>query len=190
MRRSRPVGLLLIAGLAGALIVASPLRAALRRAAAAPRCTTGQLHLSLGGGAGAGMSQQRTGVQMRNVGRRACTLDGYPGVSWVTGRHGHQVGPAAQRARLRSHPRTVTLAPGRLASAGLDIVEGDGGLPASRCHPEPVAGLRVYPPGDRTPLYLRLTYEDPAGVCTSPTTFSTLSVGPMVSGAQPGDGGR
>ena len=44
-------------------------------------CTTSDLAVSLGGGTGAGMDQDHTGLQLRNTGSSACTLYGYPGVS-------------------------------------------------------------------------------------------------------------
>ena len=132
------------------------------------------------------MSQLHTGLQLRNVGQSSCTLYGYPGVSWVGGSHGPQVGPAATRSQTPV-PSTVTLAPGGLASAALDIIEGDGGLPTSQCHPAPVRGLRVYPPGQRAALFLPATY-DGTGVCTVATPQSLLGIGPMQAGVQPGGG--
>ena len=71
----------------------------------APACTSADLTASLGGGAGAGMSQNHTGLQLRNTGSAACTLYGYPGVSWVRGASGIQTGAAAVRRRTRAAPR-------------------------------------------------------------------------------------
>ncbi len=160
-----------------------------RPAAGLSACATSQLQASLGGGQGAGMSQERTGVQLRNAGDSACTLDGYPGVSWVAGPDGHQVGPAAARSgNGAGHARVVTLAPGALASAPLNIVEGDGGLPRSLCHPVPVRGLRVYPPGQRAALFIPAPSRG-AGECSVPTRAAMLGVGFLRAGAQPGGGG-
>jgi hypothetical protein len=71
------------------------------------------------------MSQNHIGLQLRNVRSSSCTLYGYPGVSWVAGADGHQVGAAAERQsdNSGSAEHTVTLAPGALTSAPLDIVD-------------------------------------------------------------------
>lgn len=150
-------------------------------------CTSAHLQASLGGGAGAGMSQIHTGLQLRNTGPAACTLYGYPGVSWVGGADGHQVGAAATRQTGSggSAEKTVTLAPGALASAPLDMVQGGGGLPASQCEPVPVRGLRVYPPGEKAALFIPLTNTE----CSKVTVAPMLSVGYLQAGVQPGGGG-
>lgn len=150
-------------------------------------CATSQLQASLGGGTGAGMSHLHTGMQLRNVSKSTCILYGYPGVSWVAGSQGHQVGPAASRSQTPG-PGLVTLTPGGLASAALDIIEGDGGLPTSECRPVPVRGLRVYPPGQRDALFVPATYEG-VGVCSVATPQSLLGIGPTQAGVQPGSGG-
>ena len=87
-----------------------------------------------------------TGLQLRNIGPSACTLYGYPGISWVAGADGHQVGAAAVRHTL--------------ASAPLDFVAA-AAIPRSQCKPVPVRGLRVYPPGGKAALFLPL--PTPAG---------------------------
>ena len=86
-----------------------------------PACKSADLQASLGAGAGAGMSQNHTGLQLRNVGSAACTLYGYPGVSWVAGADGHQVGAGAVREPdvTGGSGKTVTLAPGALAVSTL-----------------------------------------------------------------------
>ncbi len=155
-------------------------------------CTSAHLQASIGGGAGAGMSQDHTGLQLRNTGPAACTLDGYPGVSWVAGAEGQQVGAAATRQadNSGSAEKTVTLTPGAVASAPLDIVEGDGGLPASQCKPVPVRGLRVYPPGERAALFISMpTAAGSSGECSKVTAQPMLSIGYLQLGVQPGGGG-
>jgi hypothetical protein len=138
------------------------------------------------------MSQDHTGLQLRNTGSAPCTLAGYPGVSWVAGADGHQVGaPAARQANTSGSPeKTVTLAPGAVASAPLDLVEGGGGLPASQCKPVPVRGLRVYPPGERAALFISApTPAGGFGECSKVTTAPMLSIGYLQLGVQPGGGG-
>jgi hypothetical protein len=159
-------------------------------ASGTPVCTSADLKVSLGGGAGAGMSQNHIGLQLRNVGASACTVYGYPGVSWVAGADGHQVGAAAERQadNSGSGERTVTLAPGALASAPLDIVDA-AVIPASQCKPVPVRGLRVYPPGNTAALFLPLpTPSGGYGECSLTTKQPTLIIGYLQAGAQPGGG--
>jgi hypothetical protein len=134
------------------------------------------------------MSQDHTGLQLRNIGSSACTLDGYPGVSWVAGADGHQVGAAATRQPDASgHAEgSVTLAPGATASAPLDIVDA-AVLPKSACKPVAVRGLRVYPPGQRAALFISLpTSSGGYGECSATTQQPTLVVGYVQPGVQPG----
>jgi hypothetical protein len=86
----------------------------------------------------------------------------------------------------------VTLAPGALVSAPLDIVDA-AALLVSDCKPVAVRGLRVYPPGGRAALFIPLpTGSDGYGECSLVTkqAQSMLSVGYVQPGVQPGNGGR
>jgi hypothetical protein len=154
-----------------------------------PACTSADLQASLGGGAGAGMSQNHTGLQLRNTGSSACTLYGYPGVSWVRGASGLQTGAAAVRqADPSGTETTVTLAPGALASAPLDIVDA-AVIPPSECKPVAVRGLRIYPPGQKAALFLSMpTAAGGYGECSLTTKSPTLMIGYMEAGVQPGGG--
>jgi hypothetical protein len=156
-----------------------------------PACTSANLQASLGGGAGAGMSQNHTGLQLRNTGSSACTLDGYPGVSWVRGAQGLQTGAAAVRQPDPGGSEgVVTLAPGALASAPLDIVDA-AVIPPSECKPVPVRGLRIYPPGQKAALFLPLpTAAGGYGECSLTTKAPTLMIGYLEAGAQPGGGSQ
>ena len=157
----------------------------------APACTSADLQASLGGGAGAGMSQNHTGLQLKNTGSSTCTLYGYPGVSWVRGAQGLQTGAAAVRqADPSGTEKVVTLAPGALASAPLDIVDA-AVIPPSECKPVAVRGLRIYPPGQKAALFLSLpTAAGGYGECSLTTKSPTLMIGYMEAGAQPGGGGQ
>ncbi|HEY5017909.1 MAG TPA: DUF4232 domain-containing protein [Streptosporangiaceae bacterium] len=159
--------------------------------AGAPACTSADLTASLGGGAGAGMSQNHTGLQLRNTGSSACTLYGYPGVSWVRGAAGTQTGAAAVRqADPNGTEKVVTLAPGALASAPLDIVDA-AVIPPSECKPVAVRGLRIYPPGQKAALFLSLpTAAGGYGECSLATKSPTLMIGYLEAGAQPGGGSQ
>jgi hypothetical protein len=136
------------------------------------------------------MSQNHIGLQLQNIGSSSCTVYGYPGVSWVAGADGHQVGAAAQRQsdNSGSAEQTVTLAPGALASAPLDMVDA-AVIPSSECKPVAVLGLRVYPPGETTALFLPLpTASGGYGECSLTTKPPTLTIGYLQTGAQPGGG--
>jgi hypothetical protein len=138
-------------------------------AAAVPqRCTTGELSASLGGGdAGAG-SVFRTLI-FTNTGSRTCELRGFPGVSYVAGDDGHQVGPAADMSGERG--AQVPIAPGGTAVAQLRLVNVLN-YEEAVCRPTPVRGLRIYPPGDTASLFVPM---DGTG-CAGTPPGSQLSV--------------
>jgi len=115
-----------------------------------PNCGTDELRGSLGAAEGAAGSVIQPLV-LTNVGARACELPGFPGVSYVAGDDGHQVGPAAAMSGPRGGE--VVLKPGAAASAQLQLVNV-ANFDAAACQPTPVRGLRVYPPGDTASLYV------------------------------------
>jgi Protein of unknown function (DUF4232) len=84
----------------------------------------------------------------------------------------------------------VTLAPGALASAPLDIVDA-AAVPTSECKPVPVRGLRIYPPGQTAALFLPLPpAANGYGECSLTTKVPTLLIGYLEAGVQPGGGGQ
>lgn len=117
-----------------------------------PGCTAGVLRLSFGGG-DAGMSQQETVLRFTNVGGGACAMYGYPGVSYVAGPNGTQVGAPAQRAGS-VRPRIV-LGAGQVASTVIHSVDV-GVFDPSVCRPTAVRGYRVYAPGDTAAMFIPL----------------------------------
>jgi hypothetical protein len=91
-----------------------------------------------------------------NEGSSPCTLYGYPGVSYVTGSSGTQVGsPAARDANVNGVvPQVVvTLVPGGVGHAVLQEVDVEN-YPSATCGPDPVLGLRVYPPGQTAAAFV------------------------------------
>lgn len=126
-----------------------------------PRCTTGELSVSLGDGDAAAGSVYRALV-FTNAGSRTCELRGFPGVSYVAGDDGHQVGPAAAMSGERGGQ--VPIPPGGTAQAQLQLANVQNFDPAD-CHPVPVRGLRVYPPGDTASLFVQM---DGTGCSTTP----------------------
>jgi hypothetical protein len=125
------------------------------------RCTTGELSASLGEGGAAAGSVFRPLI-FTNTGSHTCELRGFPGVSYVAGDDGHQVGPAAAMSGERGGQ--VPIAPSGTARAQLQLVNVQNYDPAA-CQPVPVRGLRVYPPGDTASLFVPMDGE---GCSTTP----------------------
>jgi hypothetical protein len=119
-------------------------------AAGTANCGTGEMRGALGPAEGAAGSTIAPLV-LTNVGTRTCELRGFPGVSYVAGDDGHQVGPAAAMSGARGGE--VVLKPGAAAGAQLQMVNV-ANFDAAVCQPTPVRGLRVYPPGDTASLYV------------------------------------
>jgi hypothetical protein len=129
-----------------------------------PRCTTAELRGTLGtGDAGAGSVYRP--LLFTNTGARTCALRGFPGVSYVGGADGHQVGPAAQEVGGRGG--AVTLRPGGQAAATVQFVQVVN-FDAAVCTPTPVRGLRVYPPGDTASLFVAADGTGCAGTPPGP----------------------
>jgi Protein of unknown function (DUF4232) len=137
--------------------------------AAAAKCTGADTQVWLGLGLGGGTAGSTYyPLEFSNVGRRACTLTGYPGVSGYRG-GGAQVGPPASRNGQRHG--TVTLAPGATAHAILRIVDW-----GAVCSKEVVAdGLKVFPPGETNSEPVPFSF----GACAQ---RGVLIVGPVGAG--------
>lgn len=120
-------------------------------------CNSANLRLSVARlGAATGHFYQS--VQFTNTGSAPCVLMNFPGVSYVTGDNGTQVGAPAVRDGAPGGG--VTIAPGQVASAQLEMTDV-GVFDASSCQPTPVRGLRVYPPDNTAALYV----DDPGTGC-------------------------
>ncbi|GEL21390.1 hypothetical protein PSU4_03440 [Pseudonocardia sulfidoxydans NBRC 16205] len=119
-------------------------------AAGVPRCTSAELTLTLGqGDAGAGSVYRP--LVFTNKGSRTCELTGFPGVSYVAGDDGHQVGPAA--VMNGPHGPEISMAPGRSSQAQVQFVQV-ANFDAAVCKPTAVRGLRVYPPGETASMFV------------------------------------
>jgi hypothetical protein len=140
-------------------------------------CVSAHLAGSLTGPNGAAGS---TGylLDLTNTGTTPCTLEGWPGVSFVAGADGHQVGAAARRSPADTP--LVRIGPGGSARSVL-VVADAADFPAS-CRRTHVLGLRVYPPDQTAALFVPHTDTGCAA-----SRFSTLSIGPVEPG--PGDAG-
>jgi len=116
-------------------------------------CLSSDLQASLGQSQGAAGTFYHL-IVLTNISASACTLYGYPGVSFVTGPGGGVIGsPAARNPVI---PDTlVTLQPGGTASALLGVVD-TGALPPSACMSTTAEWLQIYPPGDLGSLFVQL----------------------------------
>ena len=111
------------------------------------RCTAAQLAATVHFGPGAGTAgHMEAALLLRNHSSRACTVHGYPGVSFVDAA-GRQIGASARRSGAGSIP-TVTVRPGTSAGARLQIVDV-GVYDPSQCRPTTASAVKVYPPDER-----------------------------------------
>jgi Domain of unknown function (DUF4232) len=123
-------------------------------------CVTSDLQARLGEAQGAAGTFYQV-VVLTNTSSSACSLYGYPGVSFVTGVGGKVIGaPATRNTGIRD--ALVTLRPGGEAST-LVGVEDVTALPAGKCHTGKADWLQIYPPGDTGALYVQYKAE----VCTN-----------------------
>jgi hypothetical protein len=91
-------------------------------------------------------------LEFTNASSAACTLFGYPGVSFVTGTGGSQIGRAASRNPAVTST-LVTIAPGATAHATLQVVNAMN-YPDSDCHLVTARTIKIYPPNQTAPIYL------------------------------------
>jgi len=122
--------------------------------ATVPLCGTPDLHataLRQRGGGTAGAT--RFELSIFNDGDAACRMQGWPGVSFVAGDDGTQVGAAADRVQ-GDQERSVTLVPGGRSVTTLRI--SDPGAYGADCDVTQARGLRIYPPDNRQSLFVSL----------------------------------
>ena len=143
-------------------------------------CRSTQLLLTTAS-AGAGAGTSYIELIFVNLGA-PCSLHGYPGVSAV--RYGDagpiQIGPPAGRGSNQLDdsrvPRTIVLSRSGVASSILSQAS-PGNFPRARCKQRSIQAFRVYPPGERTPLFVSASrYE------TACLRLGTYGVTPVVAG--------
>jgi hypothetical protein len=142
--------------------VALPTQPTATLAAGAPKCATSGLVVWLnqeGGGGTLGSIYYK--LALTNLSGHTCTLYGYPGVAAVN-LAGRQLGVGAMREQTPGKG-LVTLASGSstlnnasTATALVRIVTV-GALPG--CRPVAAAGLRVYPPGQKSSKVIPFPFE-------------------------------
>ena len=131
-------------------------------------CPTSGLHTvvnTVPGGGAAGTVY--VAIDFTNVSGRTCTMTGFPGVSFVTGHPGQQIGAAATR-QTTFPSETVTLPAGGNAHAWLGIADA-GNYSPSACRPVTARIVRVYPPDQFAAVYASFT----ATVCSANVTTGT-----------------
>jgi hypothetical protein len=141
-------------------------------------CLTSALRATLGAAEGTAGSAYQV-IVLANVSGKTCALYGYPGVSFVSGVGGSQIGKDAARDRATA-PTVVTLAPGQRGSFALRVVDA-AALPAAGCDPVTANWLKIFPPENTAALYVGYT----AHACASKTAsvLTTRAVAEGTSGS-------
>ena len=123
-----------------------------------PRCATsaltGAVDLTASGGADGSTFYP---LDLTYTSARTCSLEGYPGVSFVTGPAGTQIGDPARRNPVAA-PGIVTLDAGQVAHATLQVAAA-GNYDPTQCVPVMAHYLRIYPPGETTALVVPFTTQ-------------------------------
>ncbi len=141
-----------------------PLKPAVSGASVTPECKAAGLTLAVGSG-DAAAGHFYVALNFTNSGTSTCVMQGFPGVSYVTGDSGTQVGqPAVRSGTIGS---SVTLAPGAVASSIVTVTDVSV-FDASSCQPTPVLGFRVYAPDDTASMYVAHSGTGCAGNPPSP----------------------
>lgn len=141
------------------------------------QCDTAVLTGSIQPAGGGAAGSVEVALVLTNGGTTECSLQGWPGVSFVGDGNGTQLGAPADFDRSAPHP-TVTLQPGGTAQAPLKIVQALN-YSQSDCNPKQADGFRVYPPGSTASLFVK---DADATACQS-SSISLLTVGALVPGA-------
>ena len=129
-----------------------------------PECRTTNLKLSLGPSDGAA-GHIFQALRFTNSSSQNCVLVGFPGVSYVTGSAGSQVGVPAERDGAKGGE--IILKPGQVASAIVTFTDV-GVFDQTACKPTPTLGLRVYPPDSTASMFIAQNGTGCAGTTPSP----------------------
>lgn len=138
------------------------------------QCDTAKLSGTIGKGGGGAAGSVEVTIVLTNNGTEKCSLQGWPGVSFVGDGNGTQLGAAAKLDRSTPHP-TVVLQPGGTAQAPLKITNAQNYSDAD-CKPKPADGFRVYPPGSTASLFVK---DASVTACTN-EDIALLTVGALV----------
>lgn len=116
-------------------------------------CTTAQLAGSVRSSSGGAAGSSEISLILQNTSSASCTLQGWPGVSYVGHGNGTQIGAAAQQDRTAGHP-TVTIPAHQTGVVPLRVANA-ANYPTGTCRPVAADGFRVYPPGSRASLFIK-----------------------------------
>jgi Domain of unknown function (DUF4232) len=146
--------------------------------AALTACVTSQLRVTLDtGAAGVAAGSSYVPLEFTNASGHACTLSGYPAVTFASSAGGQQIGTAAV-AEVTTSPVLFTLASGGTAHAWLQIADV-ASYPASKCKPVQAHGLRVGFASTQAAAFLPHSFQ----ACTRAIPGSTvLAVFPVQAG--------
>jgi hypothetical protein len=124
-------------------------------------------------------------LDFTDISRSACTMYGYPGISFVTshGVRARQIGAAAGRNPAFGKV-TVRLAAGGVAHAWLQVAEA-GNYPPSVCRPVRAHWLRVFAPGQTVASFLNYTADACASAKVPLLTVMPVRAGRGVQGRTP-----
>jgi hypothetical protein len=142
-------------------------------------CAAAGLRIGIGAANGAAGSIYYP-LEFTNVSGTACTLYGYPGVSFAAADGGAVVGGPAVRNPTFSR-ELVTLAPGATAHASLQVAIAQN-YPAAVCKPVTAHWLAVYPPASYSAVYVSFTARTCTGTIPSGSTLGIYVVRPGATG--------
>ena len=124
-------------------------------------------------------------VDFINTSSSACSLYGYPGMSFVTADSstGRQIGAAAQENP--GLPKvTVNITADGKAHAWLQVAEA-GNYPAATCQPVTAHWLRVFAPGETEALYVNHAFNACSSASAPLLTVMPVRAGQGVQGTTP-----
>ena len=115
-------------------------------------------------------------LDFTNVSGSACTIYGYPGVGFVIRPGGSLIGAPARLIGTMA-PTLITLKPGATAHATLRVSDV---LISNNClhHQVPVNWVQVYPPGQYSALFARLSMQGCADRSLVTMHVNTVTSGP------------
>ena len=147
-------------------------------------CATANLSVGLQTNAGGGAAgSQYVPISFTNTSGTACVMYGFPGVSFVTGPSGSQIGAPA--SRQSSFPLvTVMVAAHATAHAWLQVAEA-GNYPPSTCHPVTAHWLKVYPPANTVASYVGHTFTACSSAKVTLMRIDPVRAGSAVDGQVP-----
>jgi len=141
-------------------------------AATAAGCLASGLQAQLGAAQGTAGTIYQV-IVLTNTSASTCTLYGYPGVSFVTGVGGAQIGAPATKNPAAAATQ-VTLVPGGKASTLLAVHDA-GAFPG--CKLTGANWLKIYPPGDYGSLYVQYKAQTCANPAKSITSVTVVAAG-------------